>query len=232
MAEIIIGSYFENNSGPVTGLTPTVRIWEVTPTGHALIVGTDCGTGQNTDGVMTEVEDCGSPAGQQDGFYRFTFTDTIGYDPTKTYVVRVDGGGSLQVRDRYQVEEITPVDAVSVQNIVDGVWDEPRLSHNTAGSFGEAVNLDRADISAIRTTDLPAILSLLDLVRKYDTNRTEIDPTTNTLIVYDDDCTTVLRVFQLFDSTGTPSVTDVCERVPKASVGGVGSTTDGEPTCP
>lgn len=111
------------------------------------------------------------------------------------------------------------------------MWDEPRLSHTTIGTTGEAVNLDRADITAIRVTDLPAILALLDLVRKYDTNRTVIDPTTKTLTVYDDDCSTVLRVFQLYDSTGTPSIADVCEREPKASVGGIGSTSDGEATC-
>lgn len=230
MAEIIISSYFEENNAPVTGLSPTLRIWEISISGDDLIVGAPCGSGQNTDGAMVEAEDCGSPA-ETDGFYRFTFTDTIGYDATKTYVVRVDGGASLTTC-RYQTEKITPADAVSVQNVVDGVLDEPRLSHNIAGTVGEAINLDRADITAIRTTDLPAILSLLDLVRKYETNRTEVDPATNSLIVYDDDCTTVLRVFSLFDSTGTGSVTDVCERVPKASVGGVGSTTDGQPVCP
>ena len=62
MAEIIISSYFEDSTGPVTGLTPTLRIWEVTAGGETLIVGAPCGTGLSTDGVMTELDDCGSPA--------------------------------------------------------------------------------------------------------------------------------------------------------------------------
>lgn len=227
MAEFIITSYFEDSSGPVTGLSPTIRIWEVTTTGENLVVGAPCGSPGGADGIMVEMDDCGSPASERDGFYRYTFAT---YDPAKSYVVRVDGGAGLAVADRYQPGRIQPAD--NVQSFVNGVWDEPRADHLIVGSTGEAVSLDRADLTTILTTSLPAIFSLLDLVRKYDTNRTEIDPVTKTLTVYDDDCTTVLRVFELYDSTGTLSVTDVCERVPKASVVGIGATTDGQAVCP
>lgn len=237
MAEIIISSYFEDNSGPITGLTPTLRIWEVTAAGENLVVGASCGTGQNTDGVMVELNDCGSPPTVQDGFYRFTFTDTIGYDITKSYMVRVDGGVALQTRFRYQVESITPADAVDAKFIEDAVWDADAANHisgspETMGGLQNLTDNIWNSVEIIRTNDLPAIYALIDLVRKYNTNRTKIDATNNTLTVYDDDCTTILRVFRLLDSTGTPSVTEVCERTSIAGTGtSPGTAADGFPTC-
>lgn len=214
MAEIIISSYFENGSGPVTGLNPTVRIWEVTTTGEDLVVGSTCGSGLATDGIMTEMGECGSPVTEQDGFYRYTFSDTIGYAEDKSYVVRVDGGVALATEFRYQTERITPADALSAKFIADSVWDAssndyPSSSPETMGGRHNAT-YERVEI--IRTVDIPALFMLMDLVRKYNTNRTRIDIATNTLTVYDDDCTTPLRIFRLLDSTSTASVAEVCER--------------------
>ncbi len=241
MAEIIITSYFTDNSGPVTGLTPTIRIWEVISNGQDLVVGETCGSGQNTDGNMIEMGDCGSPVTEQDGFYRFTFTDTIGYDSSKSYVVRTDGGNTLSTQFRYQTESITPADAVDATFIENAVWDAAAANHlgGSPETMGGLQNLSDDifnSVETIRLNDIPALYDLIDLVRKYDTNRTKIDATNNTLTVYDDDCTTVLRVFRLLDSTGTPSVTEVCERT---SIDGTvdgsspsGSTgADGFPTC-
>lgn len=241
MAEIIISSYFENTSGPVLGLSPTVRIWEVTASGENLVVGSTCGSGQNTDGVMVEMGACGSPVTEQDGFYRFTFADTIGYDPTKSYVVRVDGGGALATQFRYQTESITPADAVSAQFIEDAVWDAAAANHvgGSPETMGGLQNLSTDvfnSIETVRTNDIPALFNLMDLVRKYSTNRTKINSTNNTLTIYDDDCVTPLRIFRLLDSTGTPSVAEVCERTSiDGAVDGsspTGSTgDDGFPTC-
>lgn len=241
MAEIIISSYFATSSGPVTGLVPTLRIWEVTAAGQSLVVGSPCGTGQATNGVMTEMTDCGSPPVANDGFYRFTFTDLIGYDPTKSYVVRVDGGASLANQFRYQAERITPADAVDAQFIENAVWDASAADH-TGGSpqtMGGLQNLSTDifdSVETIRTNDLPAIFDLIDLVRKYSTNRTKINSTNNTLTIYDDDCVTPLRIFRLLDSTGTPSVAEVCERTSiDGTVDGSSPTgssgDDGFPTC-
>jgi hypothetical protein len=66
---------------------------------------------------------------------------------------------------------------------------------------------------------------LLDVIRKYSTNRTRVDATAKTLTVYDDDCTTVLRVFDLLDGAGSPSIDEVCERKPDSS-------SDGFSVCP
>jgi len=60
-----------------------------------------------------------------------------------------------------------------------------------------------------------------------DTNRTKIDDVAKTLTVYDDDCTTVLRVFQLLDQNGNPSTDSVCERKPTSTGPG-----DNKPVCP
>jgi len=216
MAEIIIASYFEDGTGPATGLSPTVRIWEVTASGQSLVVGAPCGSGQATDGVMTEMSDCGSPLAK-DGFYRFTFTDLIGYDPTKVYAIRIDGGASLGIPFRYQTNSISPSDALDAAAVEGAVWDAPIAAHTTAATMGYLENL-------------------IDLIRKYSTNRTKIDVNNKTLTIYDDDCATVLRVFRLLDHTGTPSITEVCERT---SIGGTlsGSSPtgsvgpDGQPTC-
>lgn len=234
MAEIIISSYFENASGPATGLTPTIRIWEVTTIGEVLVVGAPCGTGSAVDGTMTELDDCGSPP-QQDGFYRFTFTDVLGYDPTKSYVVRVDGSGALPNRFRYQASKIVPSD--SSEGIADAVWNA-EASQYALGSpvtMGGLQNATYTSVETIRVTDIPALFALMDLVRKYHTNRTKIDASKYTLTVYDDDCVTPIRIFRLLDSTATPSVAEVCERT---SIDGtaVGSPStiigdDGYPAC-
>jgi len=226
MADIIIGSFFSNISGPVSGLSPTVRIWEVTGSGHDLVIGSPCGSVQNVDGAMTELDDCGSPATTTDGFYRFTFTSALGYDPTKTYVVRVDGGASLSSGNRYQVREIPPDTAYQV-------WSEQTSDHLIAGSTGLALAQTKAETTNISNAlylDTDSVLNVLEVLTKHELGRTRIDPTAKTLTVYDEDCTTVLRVYDLYNASGTKSVEDVCERVPRSK--GAGDTLTFTDTCP
>lgn len=232
MAETIITAYFEDPTGPLTGLTPTLRIWEVNESGQDLVVGSPCGSGSSpaTDATMTEMVDCGSPVAAQDGFYRFTFSDTIGYDVSKTYVVRIDGGSSLGSGVRYQTAEIAPTP--------ENFWnsDPNDFVSSSPNTMGGILNEILNSVETIRLNDIPAVFNLLDLVRKYDTNRTKIDAATNTLTIYDDDCTTPLRIFRLLDSSGASSVVEVCERT---SIDGTvdgdspsGFTgDDGQPTC-
>jgi hypothetical protein len=225
MAQIEINSLFANAGVPATDIAltdpgyPTARIWEVAGAVQTLIVGAPGGTGQSTDGVMSEITDGGSPAGK-DGFYTFLFTDLIGYDPTKKYLVRTDGGPSIGVTDRYQSTEINPFE----ETIIDGVWDEDRTEHLGINSTGLALNQIKADTTQL-FLDVAAVDSLVGLLLKYDTNRTKIDETAKTLTIYDDDCTTVLRVFELLDQFGIPSTDSVCERKPI-------SATDGKVVCP
>lgn len=226
MAQIEINSLFTNNGIPATDIGtltpgyPSIRIWEINGNISTLIVGAPSGIGQNTDGVMIEVTDNGSPA-TKDGFYSFLFTDIIGYDPTKKYLIRTDGGPSLPNNERYQTAEIDPIE----ETIINGVWDEQLApDHQIVGSAGLTLSQIKADTTQL-FLDIAAVNDLVNLLLKYDTNRTKIDEVNKTLTVYDDDCTTVLRVFQLLDQTGTPSITSVCERKPITA-------NDGKPVCP
>ena len=217
----LITSFFTRSGVPaadipiVTAGFPVIRIWEVIAVDQTLVIGTPEGTGDpgggvGTDGIMTILFDktAGVPgsgglpvAGSIDGFYKFEFTTAMGFVPTSNYVARVDGGTSIPAGERYQVVKFGPNDNIDVK--VDAIWEEPSAGHVTIGTMG----------------------SLLDVLRKYETNRTVVDPIAKTLTVYDDDCTTVLRVFDLLDSSGFPSTDSVCERKPDGA-------TDGFPVCP
>ena len=241
MAETIIASYFENNGVPVIGLAPEIRIWEVSATGNNLIIGSTQGT-QNpgpigggagagtigTNGIMEEIYDNAAddtvgtgPAGSQDGFYRYVFDTINGYDPTKCYVFRVDGGASLTAQERYQVGELSIVD--NADALVDLIYDEPAVEHTNSGTVGELINNTNASTNSLLMT-VQNVQALVELAVKYQANRTEIDAQAATLTIFDSDCVTPLRVFNLLDSDGNPSITQVCNRVPV-------SATDGLPTC-
>jgi hypothetical protein len=206
---ITITSFYSTSTGaPATGLTPTIRIWEVTGSISDLLIGAPNGSVINTDGTMTEVVD---PPNSPDGFYKYEF---LAYDQTKQYLVRTDSGPALPLSRRYQVVNIDPVNALTVGNIADAVWDEQLNTHLSVGSTGLALSQIKADTTNIITVNIPNLLNILNTLLKFETNRTKIDPVAHTLTVYDSDCTTPLHVFNLRDSTGTPSVTEVCERSP------------------
>ncbi len=214
MAEVLITSFFTRGGNPATNIEtvtpgfPVVRIWEVvdgTPSGDTFI----------GEFVMSPVED----GANDDGFYKFEFTDTDGYDDTKSYVLRSDGGASLPANEKIQTARIEPAIALNVDAnaVADAVWDEPRADHLIPGSTGEALNQLKADTTDIIDKlylDTDSVLEVVQLLLKLEAGRTRIDSTANTLTVFDEDCTTPLRVFQLLDSSGTPSVTEVCERKP------------------
>lgn len=219
MAQIEINSLFTTNGIPTSGLSPTIRIWEVSGAVQNIIVGFPSGSGQTVDGAMLEIFDSGSPP-VSDGFYTFLFTDTIGYDPTKKYLIRTDGGVSLPDTDRFQTGDIDPIE----EAIINGVWDESLApDHLAVGSAGLTLAQIKADTTSL-TLDVGDVNDLVSLLLKFDTNRTKIDDSAKTLTIYDDDCTTVLRVFQLLDQNGLPSTESVCERKPI-------SATDGKPVC-
>lgn len=73
-----IVAFFTNQGSPETGLTPTIRIWDIGA--GALVV---------TDEAMTELGD---------GFYHFSFA---AYDENKDYAIRCDGGNTLDDFERY-----------------------------------------------------------------------------------------------------------------------------------
>jgi hypothetical protein len=197
MSQIEIGSFFTLDGEPATHLGsgiyldfPKLRIYEITSNSQILIV---------NDSKMINVGD---------GFYSFAFTSELGYNATKHYRCRMDGGSS--VSDQYQIATIDPEDAS--QNIGDQVWDTVP-SNSVLGSAGQLLHQLHAMTSGI-TISLTDINDLISLCIKYQTNRTRIDIANKTLTVYDGDGATPLRTFKLLNSQGIPSTDDVAERVP------------------
>lgn len=137
-----------------------------------------------------------------DGLYKYNFA---AYDPFTDYAFRADGGAGLADVDRYAFGATECADPEEIWAVT--------LSDATsvAGSIGSTVVANQATMT-----------SILETLLKYDKNRTRVDAAARTLTIYDDDCTTPLRVFDLKGPGGSPSVTEVCERVP---VGG-------SPPCP
>ena len=74
---MLIISFFTDGGTPKTGLSPTIDVWE------------DDGTQVVTAQVMTEI------AG---GFYKYDF---VGYNSSKNYSIRSDGGATLSGNERY-----------------------------------------------------------------------------------------------------------------------------------
>jgi len=66
----------------------------------------------------------------------------------------------------------------------------------------------------IPTDSVDLMLDMLAYLYKINRNRLKIDKTANTLTYYDDDQTTPLRVFDLFDNNGVPNWKNILERVP------------------
>lgn len=231
MASIVITSFFTRGGLPATDLEtaggggyPVVRFWE-------FVSGSPGGDSFVGEFQMIPVED----GPNDDGFYKYEFTDSDGYNITKTYTLRVDGGPSLPTNERYQVARIDPEDSTSlnVADIADAVWDETRSDHLSPGSTGEALSQIKADTTDIIDKlylDADSVLEVVQLLLKLEAGRTKIDSTAKTLTVYDEDCTTPLRVFNLLDSGGAPSITEVCERVPVTK--GVGDSTTITDVCP
>ncbi len=184
----LITSFFTANSLPASGLNPTIRIWIVTPGAQTLVV---------SDDPMVEVGD---------GFYKYNFA---AYDSINDYVVRSDGSAVLANNERYQVA----ANENFIDDIEDAVWNASKVDYLAVGSMGEAINATDANVDQLRL-DVVSMMTLIELLVKYETNRTMIDKTLKTLTVFDNDGTTPLQVFNLFDGAGAPSVAEVCERVP------------------
>lgn len=223
MAQVTINSFITNNGSPATAIKendssyPRVRIWSVVGGVYNLIIGEPNGSQQSTDGTMDEVTDGSS----EDGFYSYVFDDTLGYDPSTTYLVRVDAGLSVTQSERYQVASLTPEQ--TEEGIADSVWQASSSDYLDVNQMGGRANSTFNNTGQL-LLDVSDVETIVQLILKYDTNRTKINTSTSELIVYDDDCQTELRRFKLLDDGGQPSVTDVIERRPI-------SATDGKSVC-
>lgn len=138
------------------------------------------------------------------GFYKHT---VVGYDPTIDYLYLADGGASFPDSERYYYGTMTGLDEADTTNLAENVWNLPANGSFPANSFGELIqSLDTATSLSI---------DLLNILLKYQANRTRIDAPSKTLTVYDNDGTTPLKVFSLLDENGVLTIDSVFERVPQ-----------------
>ena len=94
------------------------------------------------------------------------------------------------------------------------------ITGSDEGSLGYVLSNMNTSVTDIGV-DVTSVLSnlgtateLINVLLKYSKNRTKIDETAKTMTVFDDDGTTPIRVFDLKDLTGAPSITKVAERNP------------------
>jgi len=106
-------AFFTDTGVPKTGLTPTVRIRDISD--NTLII---------TDSTSSEVGD---------GWYKYDF---VAYDSTKEYAIRFDGGPTLSDTDRYT----SGTNDSFAEDITDAVFEEQINKHLVDGSFGYAIN--------------------------------------------------------------------------------------------
>jgi hypothetical protein len=138
-----------------------------------------------------------------------------------------NNGGSTNPQLNILTTAVHDVAATARIEQSDTIWDEPIADHLTAGSTGEALGSAVVDLDSVRTTvnnidtnvttidtNVDSVLLLCQEILKYDKNKTAIDSTAKTLTVFDDDGVTPLKVFQLRDEGGTPSVQEVYIRDP------------------
>lgn len=131
--------------------------------------------------------------------------------------------------------------SLTASQVANAVWNQLTSSNNINNSFGNAINqiklgtetienkvnvidtnlllLDTAlDIVHINVLSVLSNLSLatelINTVLKYSTNRSKVDKNNKTLTIYDDDGVTPIKIFNLKDFLGSPSVTEVAERAP------------------
>jgi hypothetical protein len=131
-----------------------------------------------------------------DGFYKYNFTS---YDLTKDYVMLSDGGGVLANEERYSYAG----NETFQEEISSQLWSESTTTYNTTGTMGEAQNQN------------VNIFNVVTEILKYQKNRMVIDKGNKTLTIYNDDKTTVLKIFDLKNDVGGLSITDIFERDPQ-----------------
>jgi hypothetical protein len=86
--------------------------------------------------------------------------------------------------------------------------------NSTLGSVSSSMSTINSSISSINSS-ISGVNTEMTLLRKAAMNRTRIIPSTNTFVIYDDDGSTPVKIFSLYDQTSAPSSTNIFERVPQ-----------------
>ena len=207
-------AFFSDVGVPKTGLTPSISF-------------VDIATGLVDDsGSMSEVS-----AGNAPGWYNYDFTT---YDETIDYAVSADGGGSLGNNDRYKYGHNDLGQVTSAQTIAQADLDDPAqykadvsalaIEANVEGHAGDALTAYDPPTRAEATSDKDEVIAEVDanevkidalqvdvsFIKQIESGRWHI--TGNQMIFYEDDNTTEIARFDLFDAGGSPSQINVFQR--------------------
>lgn len=150
-------------------------------------------------------------------------------DPISPFIIGNGGGVTNNVSAIVQTFEVGSAAAVAAaaDSVARRVWETSR-EDIVSGTMKEAVLNTENVTDEINTktdeisVDVLSVLSnlndataLIQNILKYHGNRTSIDAVNYTMTIYDDDDITPIKVFDLRNLTGQPSITEVAERVPK-----------------
>ena len=180
---MILIAYFTEDDAPKTGLTPTIDIWDLDATQVV--------TAQS----MTEV------AG---GYYKYDFSPS---DVYATYVIRADGGASLDDYERYCYAVMEG--SYTLEDCFNMAEGAARIAYTNQGLL-EDIEGDIADLDA-DVADLDADIADLDsdisdlqddvtLLYKDKWNKKQLvqeSPAVYREYLYDDDESTVIREQEL-----------------------------------
>lgn len=156
-----------------------------------------------------------------------SFVVRINYQQPVQAITVATGGGlaptAQEVRDAVWSVDLTSygtgtagehVNALPLlSDVASAVWEEASNTHVTSGSMGMLMSQINAN-SGATALSVVTIGNQVNLMLKYDKNRTKIDTVAKTLVVYDNDGITPIQIFNLRDSNGLPSVVESYERIP------------------
>lgn len=134
------------------------------------------------------------------GFYKYVIATL---NPDVNYLAVVDAGASFADSDRYYYGEVEQLNDLDAQTI----WNHSVTNTFAFDSF--------AALLAVMNSSVTLTVNAVTILLKYQNNRTKIDPVTSTLIIYDNDEITPLKVFNLYNNNGVLDVNTVFERVPQ-----------------
>jgi hypothetical protein len=166
------------------------------------------------DSVTSTVVLTGTTVEVGGGFYKYTMP---ALDPAIDYVIVADAGSTFPNTERYFYGEIESLNSLAA----DTIWNFPASGSFDAGSFGDLLNSIQTVVNTIESTvntlstTSAVSLNLLNILLKYQQNRAKVDPNTKTLTLYDNDGTTPLKVFKLYNNNSVLDINTVFERVPQ-----------------
>lgn len=149
-------------------------------------------------------------------------------------LIRVDGGGGSGSGDCPNVFQIatavrqelstelsridTTISSRASQSSLNALQNEITSSFDAVVSLLNVLD-SKVDIVSdqvqVIDVDLEQMLTILAELRKFNFNRSKINPVEKTLTVYDDDNVTPIVIFDLLDTSEQPSTQEVAEKLPR-----------------